>query len=419
MLSKTAHPAITRVMQRHAVELGMLVLMLGLLSCKPSESLFDIRARLATEPVGNDPDDPAIWIHPTDPERSLILGTNKVRAPHGALVVFGLDGKARQTLDGINRPNNVDVEYGLNLGGTLVDIAVLTERHESRLRVFSISPEDSKLSDVSSQSGLSVFTGQQGDNGAPMGIGLYRRPRDGTVYAVVGRKNGPHRGYLWQYRLEDDGSGRVKATIVREFGKFSGSGEIEAIAVDDGLGYVYYADEGDGIHKWHADPDHPEAAGELAHFGQLDFAGDREGIGVYALDDGTGYILCADQIDGASEYHIYRREGQEGNPHDHSQLLKAIREQTDSTDGIDVTSANLGLNFPNGILVAMNSRERNFLVFGWQEIPFTFPLCCSRNRRISPLPSRRWTCRWLDRVRCLLILLAEHSVSAGRDSRGA
>src|SRR2546430_8869431 len=42
--------------------------------------------------------------------RSLILGTNKAPAPNGALVVFGLDGKVRQTLAGIDRPNNVDVE---------------------------------------------------------------------------------------------------------------------------------------------------------------------------------------------------------------------------------------------------------------------------------------------------------------------
>ena len=45
---------------------------------------------------------------------------------------------------------------------------------------------------------------------------------------------------------------------MRRFGTFSGLGEIEAVAVDDALGYVYYADEGTGIHKWHADPDAPE-----------------------------------------------------------------------------------------------------------------------------------------------------------------
>ena len=80
-----------------------------------ANSASTIQPKLATEPVSKDPDDPAIWVHPSDPARSLILGTNKTPAPTGALVVFGLDGKIRQTIDGIDRPNNVDVEYGLKL----------------------------------------------------------------------------------------------------------------------------------------------------------------------------------------------------------------------------------------------------------------------------------------------------------------
>ena len=71
-----------------------------------------------------------------------------------------------------------------------------------------------------------------------MGIGLYRRPKDGAIFAIVSPKAGPKTNYLWQYRLDDDGTGRVKATFVRRFGAFSGNGEIEAVAVDDELGYV-------------------------------------------------------------------------------------------------------------------------------------------------------------------------------------
>ena len=99
-----------------------------------------------------------------------------------------------------------------------------------------------------------------------MGISLYWRPRDGVIFAIVAPKSGPRRGYLGQYRLEDDGQGRVKVTFVRYFGGFSGVGEIEAVAVDDALGYVYYADEGDGIHKYQADPDHPEGRPRAGSF---------------------------------------------------------------------------------------------------------------------------------------------------------
>ena len=332
------------------------------------EGVAAVAAAVATDPVSEDPDDPAIWVHPSLPEQSLILGTNKVAAPGGALVVFGLDGKIRQTIDGIDRPNNVDVEYGLMLGGKAVDVAVLTERLQHRLRVFRIAPDGSGLTEISSEGGLNVFEGEMGESAEAMGIALYRRPRDGVIFAVVGRKIGPANGYLWQYRLEDDGGGKVKATKVREFGEYSGRNEIEAIAVDDALGYVYYADEGFGVRKWAADPDDPDAGRELAHFGTEGFRGDQEGIAIYSRDDGTGYIVCTDQLDGNSEYHLFAREGKPGQPHDHSDAIKVVAGGADSTDGIEVTSAALGPRFPHGILVAMNSGPRNFLVFDWKDV---------------------------------------------------
>ena len=49
-----------------------------------------------------------------------------MKAPKGALVVFGLDGKTRQTVAGLDRPNNVDIEYGLRVAGQDIDIAVAT-----------------------------------------------------------------------------------------------------------------------------------------------------------------------------------------------------------------------------------------------------------------------------------------------------
>ena len=162
-------------------------------------------------------------------------------------------------------------------------------------------------------------------------------------------------------------------TFVRRFGNFSATSvreenEIEAVAVDDALGFAYYADEADGIHKWHADPDHPEAGRELAHFGRTGFRGDREGIAIYTLPDGTGYIVCTDQIDDDSEYHLYPREGTPGNPHDHSREIAVLRGGADDTDGIDISSSPLGPGLPNGLMIAMNSGPRNFLVFRWQDI---------------------------------------------------
>jgi 3-phytase len=329
-------------------------------------SLPNIKALRATDTLPNDPDDPAVWVNRTDAAKSLVLGTVKVAAPDGGLAVFGLDGKLKQLIKGADRPNNVDVEYGLDLDATPTDIAVVTERLGRRLRVYTIS-RDGALRDMSSGQ-MPILAGAPDDQGAPMGVGLFKRPKDGAIFAIIAPKYGNKENYLWQYRLGDDGTGRVKATFVRRFGAFSGVGEIEAIAVDDELGYVYYADEGSGIHKYAADPDAPDAAKELALFATTGYQQDREGIGIYVMPGGRGYIVSVDQLPGESVFHIYRREGEPAHPHDHTKIVASFTGGADGTDGLDVSSAALGPDFPTGILVAMNSASRNFLMYRWSDI---------------------------------------------------
>lgn len=323
-----------------------------------------------TDAVTDDADDPAIWVHPTDPSRSLIVGTNKVMAPNGALVVFGLDGKTRQTISGIDRPNNIDIETGVTLDGRTVDLAITTERLQHRLRVYTIAADGSGLSELGV---IPVLEGQTGDFSEPMGIGLYKRPSDNALFAIVAPKLGPAANYLWQYRIDGDGEGRVKGTMVRRFGNFSEKaaepgefGEIEAMVVDDALGYVYYSDERFGIHKWHADPDHADADRELAVFGLEGYQMDREGLGLYTRPDGTGYLVSTDQIPDGSIYKLYRREGEAGAPHRHVVVAERVT-TIDETDGLEVTSTPLP-GFPSGLVVAMNSGSRNFGLFSWDRL---------------------------------------------------
>jgi len=322
---------------------------------------------LITEPTAVDTDDPAIWINPQDPAKSLILGTDK----GGAIYVFDLDGKIipDKTVTGLQRMNNIDVEYGFMLGDEAIDIAVATERPASALRVFRL-PEMTAIDN----GGIPVFAGEDDDFRLPMGIALYKRPSDGEVFAVVSRKTGPSGSYLWQYRLEDDGSGHVVGTKVREFGTFSDVtsmdegvpelGEIESIAVDDALGYIYYSDELAGVRKYQADPDQPDANVELAIFGTDGFTDQREGISIYTINDGTGYILVSDQQGNA--FRIFTREGSPGNPHDH-RFVKFVSVSTNESDGSDVTSTVLDDRFPSGLFVAM-SDNRTFQYYSWEDI---------------------------------------------------
>jgi 3-phytase len=306
-------------------------------------------------------DDPAIWVHPRRPEQSLILGTIKMAAPDGAIAVYRLDGSRLMSIPNVDRPNNIDVAYGFRLGRRKLDIAAATERNQHRLRLFEILPGKG-LRDLAA---LPVFAGQTGQAQQPMGIALYTRPRDGALFAIVSRKSGPSGSYLWQYRLRDDGRGQLIGEKVREFGQFSGAKEIEAIVVDAELGYVYYSDEGTGIRKYHADPDHPEAAQELALFGTEGWEGDREGLAIYARPGGKGYLIATDQRTPNSVYHVYRRETDAGQAHE---KLGSFQVGAATTDGIEVTARPLGRAMPGGLFIAMNDSRRNFLLVDWREI---------------------------------------------------
>ena len=312
-----------------------------------------LKPAVITEPTRWDTDDPAFWI-PADRSKTLVIGTDK--NSDGALYVYDLAGKIVQRVGDLKRPNNVDVGYGFKLGGKSLDIAVTTEREMKRLRVFSLP--DMKPLDAGD---LVVFNGDA--ERAPMGIALYRRPRDGAMFAIVGGKSGPANGYLAQYRLEHDGTGKLKMTLARQFGSYSGKKEIEAIAVDAELGYVYYSDETYGVHKYHADPDAPQANEELALFGTTGFTSDHEGISIYKINDGTGYILVSDQQ--ANAFRVFPREGAVDKPHDHP-LLKTFSVSAIESDGSDVTSTALP-GFPNGLLAAM-SNGKVFHYYSWDDI---------------------------------------------------
>jgi 3-phytase len=312
----------------------------------------------ATAAVPGDSDDPAIWFHPTDVTQSLILGTDKGGAPY----TFTLDGKmlADRTVTGLARPNNVDVEQNVTLDGRSVDLAVVTERDGGRVRVFSL-PEVKAIDG----GGIDVFEGEAGDRDAPMGVGLYKRPGDGALFAIVSRKTGPADGYLWQYRVEGDGKGGVRFTKVRTFGAFSGGGgEIEAIFVDDELGYVYYSDEWKGIRKYTADPDAADAGRELALFGIGTFREDREGLSLYALDGKRGYLLASDQQ--ANRFKFYPREGTEKGPHDHPEIT-SVAVSTVESDGSETTSRAMGPDFPHGLFIAM-SEDKTFQIYRWEDL---------------------------------------------------
>ncbi len=340
-------------MKKYLITAGLMSLVACNTQKNTANSETVIKPVIITEKVNVDTDDPAIWVNPKDASKSLVIGTDKDK--NGALFVFDLNGKIQKnlTVSGLQRPNNVDIAYGLVLNGKKTDIAVTTERMTHKLRIFSLP--DMKPVD---NGGLPMFEGETGPEYRDlMGIALYTA-KNGNIYAIVGRKNGPKDGtYLWQYLLKDDGTGHVKAELVRKFGNYSGKKEIESIAVDNENGWIYYSDEQFGVHKYEADP--AKGNQELNLFAKTGFKEDHEGISIYKTGEKTGYILVSDQ--GANKFHIFRREGNK------QEELKVVTVAATQSDGSDVVSVPLNSTFKHGLFVVM-SDDKTFHYYRWEDI---------------------------------------------------
>lgn len=322
-------------------KLIILVICLAFVSCKQGSKLPVIKADVITEKTVNDTDDPAIWVNPKDASKSIVFGTDK--ETNGAIYAFDLNGKIieEKTIRNIKRPNNVDLSYGFKLNdSTKVDVIAFTEREKQQIRLFSV-PDMKPLDN----GGFKVFAdATEPEFNLPMGIALYKSPKTNTLYAIVSRKTGPLENYLYQYEIASDSTG-ISSKLVRKFGKFSGKKEIEAIAVDNEMGFVYYSDEQHCVRKYNAEPD--ASSEEISCFGGDKFKEDIEGIAIAKTGDKKGYLIISNQQQG--EFNIFDRQTNE--------FVKAINLGTLETDGCDITTKSLGNKFPNGVFVAMNDSK--------------------------------------------------------------
>ena len=319
--------------------------------CSKKSKLPAIKPDVISEQTVNDTDDPAIWINAREPSKSIVFGTDK--ATNGAIYAFDLAGKIieEKTIRNIKRPNNVDIAYGFQLNdSTTIDVLVFTEREAQQIRLFSV-PDMQPFDN----GGFKVFQDEEDViNKLPMGIALYTSAIDHSLYAIVGRKTGPENGYLYQYRIEVI-DGTVTSKQVRKFGKFSQKKEIEAIAVDAELGFIYYADEQHCIRKYHAEPS--MGNDEITCFGRKYFEKDIEGIAIAKTGMESGYIIVSDQQ--RNQFYLFDRQT--------NQFIKSVNLSTKETDGCEVTTVPLNTTFSSGLFVAMNNKK-NFYFFDFNHL---------------------------------------------------
>ena len=315
-------------------------------------------AAVETEPVpspGDAADDPAIWIHPTEPALSLVLGTDK----KGGLNVFDLDGKRLQIVSDGARPNNVDVAYDFPLPGKSVDLAIAGTRSMAKagVGIWRIDPRSRQLTELGPVPSFTVFGGSE-----PYGSCVYRSKRDNAFYVFITSKEGG----VEQYKLETSGSDAVRGTLVRSLHVGSIT---EGCVADFDLGVLYVSEENLGIWKYGAEPDAGSKRSLAAHVGEHGLKADVEGLTIYYASGTKGYLIASSQ--GASTFKVYDREGSNAfvqtiDPGGNSRL------DVGETDGIDVTNVATSSRFPHGLFVCQDGRQRgdrqNFKFFAWEDV---------------------------------------------------
>lgn len=310
---------------------------------------------VSTTAVTDDADDPAFWIHPTMPESSLVIGTDKGTITDGGLYVWNLNGTLQQYL-ALKHPNNVDVRYGVSVKNVNIDVVVVSMRTQSRILIFKVDVSTRTLIDLTSNSPIIVPN-------LPYGLTLYRRPRDGALYAFVSSKHPDYFKKIVQLRLTGENDGKVHGRIVRELTAHNGI--IEGMVADEQLGYLYCAESDSGIHKYYAD--NARHANRLALIAtEKKFNSDRKGLALYQCPDSTGYLLVASPDDQSIK--VYPRSGPRNAPHEQP-LLAVIRNVTQKYGvGLEVASQFVSRRFPRGVLIWHDEKDRKFRLYPWEKV---------------------------------------------------
>jgi len=320
-------------------------------------SKITVSASIETEPAfsyGDATDDPAIWVHPENPALSLIIGTQKKRG----INVYDMSGKLLQSLaDG--RLNNVDLRYGFKLGGKAVDVVTASNRSTDSISIYIVDADSRGLIEVAD--GI-IPTGMMD----PYGQCMYRSQSE-NYYVYVNDTD----GIVKQWQLLDSGNGKIGAKLLREF---SVGSQTEGCVADDETGDLYVGEEDFGIWKYSAEPDGGEKRRLVDQVDTGNISADVEGMALYYGPDGAGYLLVS--IQGTDNYAVYERAGENrfiGLFHvvaDEKTGVDGVSE----TDGLDVSSANLGPAFPNGVFVIQDGRNitpderQNFKLVPWERI---------------------------------------------------
>lgn len=301
-----------------------------------------VTAVVETKSIVGDADDPAIWVHPTDPAASLVLGTDKYNGLHvydmtGTEVAFFNDGSV----------NNVDIRE-FTLAGRRVWLASATERDNDNI-VFYVIEADGSIARASPHAFPAIpETTERVRN--IYGHAMARDPQTGQVWVLTNFKT----GHIVQYEVIDD-NGQLQLVFAR---MFKVATQPEGMVSDDAAGHIYVGEEDAGIWRVPLLPEDGDDATLIASIPSDCFpVDDIEGLAIY---DGTDARYLVASAQGIHRVAIIPLDGEQVLPC--AGLVEIAAGPTDGvseTDGLDVVATPLGPDYPQGMLVMMDDQNED------------------------------------------------------------
>ena len=306
--------------------------------------------------TGDTIDDPAIWVNPSDPSRSLVIANDKA----GELDTYDLDGSVVQRIN-INNTfwGNVDVLQNVTIGDTTRDLIGVVQKQGARF--YTVDPATRLLSAVT-------------EGGDPVGVAggegfcMYQSAATHKVYGISIAKNADT---VNEFELLDaDGDGLLESKTVRTFNVGS---EAEGCVADDDTGALYISQEDVALWRYGAEPDAGttrEAVDVLTGSGGH-LANDIEGVTLVDQPDGHGYLIASAQNvanPNSSYFGVYRRETGNDFVNTFRIVDGATSDDCDRTDGVAATTADLGPAFPRGLFVCQDNNNNTPGMSGNQDL---------------------------------------------------
>ncbi|AXT40669.1 phytase [Alteromonas sp. BL110] len=307
--------------------------------------IISVTPEIETEPVenyGDAADDPAIWVNSLIPEQSRVFGTDK----KGALNSYDLSGKLIQSLP-VGRVNNVDVGYRVSVetkdvqksDTSTFDIAVASNRSNNSLSVFEIDKRGDMvhLGDISTT--LSDI------------YGLCMFVSNGVAQVFANDTSGRFERYHLSINTAKTLNGRLTQS-------FSLPSQPEGCVVNTKTNTAYLGEEGAGIWALNVSSSNEEPRFIAKIVAPVE--SDVEGLGLFDVD-AQPYLIASSQ--GNDSYAIYKIHREKPDALKFIGLIQITADKArqidgaSETDGLDVTNANLGERFTEGLWVVQDGRN--------------------------------------------------------------